>query len=181
VHWFIYLKQGLSRLKPPDRIAKEKKTLDLKTALKFLRPFLFKHWPKAILGVIVVLLVSVFGYVQPLAARFLIDQVMLGRQMQFFIPVILFLVAVNVLEKVGGAFQGFFFTRFGQGVVLDMQTDLVSRSLLFPKSFFDTKETGYLMSRLSQDVQGLQWFFYSTQIFIFTNILRFFVGVGLLF
>ncbi|MCX5751267.1 MAG: ABC transporter ATP-binding protein [Candidatus Saganbacteria bacterium] len=180
-HWFFYLKQGLSRLKPADPISKDKKSLDLRTGLKFLRPFLLKHWPRAILGVIVVLVVSVFGYVQPLVTKFLIDNVMVGRQMQFFIPVILFLVAVNVLEKVGGAFQGFFFTRFGQGVVLDMQTDLVSRSLLFPKSFFDSKDTGYLMSRLSQDVQGLQWFFSSTLVFIFTNILRFFVGAVLLF
>ena len=68
--------------------------------------------------------------------------------------------------------EGFYFARFEQIVILDIQQDLLDRALRFPKSFFDGKEVGYLMSRLSSDVQGLRWFFSSTLVYLMTHTLR---------
>jgi ABC-type multidrug transport system fused ATPase/permease subunit len=80
-----------------------------------------------------------------------------------------------------GALQQFYFTRFEQIVILDIQSDLFERLLHYPKSFFDETETGYLMSRLQEDVQGLQWFFSQTLVNAFSSALRFLGGVGFLF
>ena len=74
-----------------------------------------------------------------------------------------------------------YFARFEQTVLLDIQRHLLDRTLHFPKSFFDEKEVGYLMSRLSSDVRRLRWFFSSTLIYIVSNALRFLGGVALLF
>jgi ABC-type multidrug transport system fused ATPase/permease subunit len=76
-----------------------------------------------------------------------------------------------------GAWQSFYFTRFEQGVLLDIQEDLFSRTLRLPKAFFDNKETGYLMSRLLSDVNGLRWFFSSTLVTIISSSLRFLGGI----
>jgi ABC-type multidrug transport system fused ATPase/permease subunit len=78
-------------------------------------------------------------------------------------------------------FLGFYFTRFQQVVILDIQSDLFERLLHFPKSFFDETETGYLMSRIQQDVYGIQWFFSSTVAGVLSSIIRFLGGVVFLF
>ena len=78
-------------------------------------------------------------------------------------------------------FQEFYFARLEQNVLLDIQHDLFEHSLRLPKSFFDEYETGYLMSRLSTDVQGLQWFFSGTAIHILANAFRLVGGLAFLF
>jgi ABC-type multidrug transport system fused ATPase/permease subunit len=80
-----------------------------------------------------------------------------------------------------GALQQFYFARFQQVIILDIQSDLFERTLHFPKIFFHEKETGYLMSRLSSDIQGLSWFFSSTLVYIATSMIRLMGGVALLF
>jgi ABC-type multidrug transport system fused ATPase/permease subunit len=91
------------------------------------------------------------------------------------------LASISLAEKLTGLLQHFYFARFEQEVTLDIQEDLFSHVLRFPKGFFDENQTGYLMSRLSSDVEGLRWFFSSTIVYIISNILRFAGGVVLLF
>jgi ABC-type multidrug transport system fused ATPase/permease subunit len=91
------------------------------------------------------------------------------------------LASVSLAEKLTGLLQQFYFARFEQEVTLDIQKDLFNHVLRFPKGFFDENQTGYLMSRLSFDVEGLRWFFSNTIVYIISNILRFAGGVVLLF
>jgi subfamily B ATP-binding cassette protein MsbA len=179
--WFAYLKQGLSRTLPEDRIAGREGYAGIKANLQNLRPFVARHWRKGVLGALLILFTSLLGFPQPLITRYLIDTVILGRQLGLLAGVVLLLAGITGLGMLAGTWQQFYFARFEQEVILDIQHDLLDRALRFPKSFFDSKETGYLMSRLSSDVQGLRWFFSSTLVYIISNILRFVGGVALLF
>jgi ABC-type multidrug transport system fused ATPase/permease subunit len=53
--------------------------------------------------------------------------------------------------------------------------------LRFPKKFFDDHQTGYLMSRLTEDVDAVRWFFSNTIVYIISNVIRFAGGVCFLF
>ena len=79
------------------------------------------------------------------------------------------------------ALQRYTFTHFEQRVLLDIQQALLERTLRLPKAFFDDKETGYLMSRLLSDVDGLRWFFSGTIVYLFSSFLQLIGGVALLF
>jgi ABC-type bacteriocin/lantibiotic exporter with double-glycine peptidase domain len=124
---------------------------------------------------------SFLGIPQPLIMRYLVDDVILGHQLGLLAVAILLLAGILLAEKLTGLLQQFYFARFEQEVTLDIQQDVFNRVLRFPKAFFDEKQTGYLMSRLSSDVEGLRWFFSSTIVYIISNILRFAGGVVLLF
>ncbi|MFH1541587.1 MAG: ABC transporter ATP-binding protein [bacterium] len=174
--WYYYLKKGLARKKQSDRLTHGQ----AKTDIKKLWPFLQRHWPKAILGTIIIFVTAAFSYVQPLAQRYLIDKVILGRQLELLAVVVLLLAGISIFQKLGNMLQQFYFARFGKRIVVDIQADLISRVLHFPKAFFDDKETGYLMSRLAPDVQGLGWFFSGTIVYVISNIFRFIAGVALL-
>lgn len=179
--WFSYLKRGLSRKLPKDRIIGQDGYPSVKRNLRNLRPFLLRHWHKGLLGGVLIIFTSLLGLPQPLIFRYLVDNVILSRQLHLLLGTILLLVVIVMAERLTRLFQEFYFARFEQEVILDIQNDLFERALHFPKSFFDDNETGYLMSRLSSDVQGLRWFFSSTIVYIVTNLLRFLGGVGLLF
>ncbi len=178
--WFTYLKQGLSRELPEDRIAGREGYAGLKANLQNLRPFVARHWHKGVLGALLIFFSSLLDFPQPLVKRYLIDDVILGRQLSLLAGAMLLLAGVTVLEMLASLLERFYFARFEQEVLLDIQHDLLDRALRFPKSFFDDKEIGYLMSRLSSDVQGLHWFFSSILFLIVSNFLRFAGGVVLL-
>jgi ABC-type multidrug transport system fused ATPase/permease subunit len=131
-------------------------------------------------GILVIFFTSLLSFPQPLITRYVVDNVILGRQLSLLTGAILLLIGISLAEKLGGLLQQFYLARFEQEVMMDIQGDLLDRALRFPKSFFDANQTGYLMSRLGSDVQGLRWFFSGTIVQIIGDLLRFIGGVAFL-
>jgi ABC-type bacteriocin/lantibiotic exporter with double-glycine peptidase domain len=179
--WFAYFKGGLSRKPAEDRIAGQGRSSTIKADLKNLRPYLDRHWRKGILGLLLILIASFLGLPQPLITRYIVDDVVMARQLSLLAGAIFLLAALAITEKVMGLLETFCFARFEQHMTLDIQQDLIEHTLSSPKSFFDTTQTGYLMSRVALDVEGLRWFFSSTSVYIISNAVRFLGGLGLLF
>ena len=179
--WLNYLRQGLAQTLPDDQIAGRSGYAGTRANLKNLSPFWRRHWRKGVLGAILILFTSLIAFPDPLIFRYFVDNVVLGKQLGMLLAVILLLAVIQLLTMVSGALQSFYFARFEQEVLLDIQGSLLDRTLRFPKSFFDDKQTGYLMSRLLSDVQGLRWFFSSTLVYVASQALRFVGGVGVLF
>ncbi len=172
--WLSYLKGAWARKMPADKIsssAQDKK--ETRDALKNLLPIIRRHWKKGALGAALILLTSLLAFPGPMIIRFLIDKVILGKQLQLLLGVVLLLAAIKIAGILFGILQGYYFTRFEQEVLLEIQQTLFDRTLRLPKAFFDGKETGYLMSRLLGDVNGVRWFFSSTIVHIFTQSIRF--------
>ncbi|MEW5941345.1 MAG: ABC transporter ATP-binding protein, partial [Chloroflexota bacterium] len=179
--FFRVLRSGLARTLPVDRIAGARKDGDLRARLGNLRPYWRRHWRKAALGAGLILLVSLLSFPLPLLYRFLVDDVMLARRLDLLPLAILLLAGVKLVSVGGEAAQRYFFTRFEQQAILDLQQNLLDHALRLPKSFFDDKEVGYLISRLSSDVQGLRWFFSSELAYFVGAVFRFVGGAVLLF
>lgn len=179
--WFDYLKASLSRLPAQDRLVGESGYLDARTSLDLLRPYLRAHWRRGLLGVLLILFTSLLALPQPLIYRFFVDQVLLAQRLDLLVWAVLLLAAIKGLGMASGAVQGYLLTRFEQDVLVDIQRDLFAHTLRLPKIFFDGQETGYLMARLSSDVQGLRWFFSGTVAYLASSLLRFIGGAALLF
>jgi ABC-type multidrug transport system fused ATPase/permease subunit len=179
--WLDYLKRGLSRKLPQDRINEQESYGDLRTNLKRIYPFVRRHWKRGVLGAGLILFTSLLAFPQPLIHRYLIDKVILGRQLSLLAGVLLLLLGIAVVDRLATLFQQYYFSRFEQEVTLDIQKEIFERALRFPKSFFDANQTGYLMSRLSSDVGGMKWFFSSTMVHICSNIFRFVGGLIFIF
>jgi len=180
--WFTYFKQGISRKLPQDRIATQGGSVGLKANLKNVWPFVARHWGKGVVGILLIVFTSLLGLPQPLIVRYLTNDVILGNQLHLLLGAILLLAGITVIEILSKLWQQFYCTRFEQLVIMDIQRGLFDRVLHLPKSFFDKNQTGYLMSRVSSDVQGLHWLFSGTVVQIITNLVRFVAGaVALLY
>lgn len=180
-NWWTYLKQGLSRPSPEDRIAGPEGYGSTRETLQYLKPYLLRHWRTAGIGLFLILFASLLAFPQPLITRYIVDDVILKRQLGLLAGAIIFLIVLILAEKLVKVLEDFAFARFEQGITLDIQQNLWGRVLHFPKSFFDDIQTGYLMSRLSEDAEGLRWFFSSTVVYVLSNLIRFVGGICFLF
>jgi len=164
-----------------DPISGKDRKKNTRKNLQNLKPFVLKFWKKGVWGAALILVVSLFSFPTPMINRFLIDKVILGKNMKYLLITVIVLVGLRLFLKILSVFQRFYFTRFEQEVSLDIQQTLINHTLHLPKSFFDSKDTGYLMSRLMSDVGGLRWFFSSTIVYLISSAFRFIGGVILLF
>ena len=179
--WFSYLKKGFTRGLPKDQIAGSAGYKSVRESLKPIIPCVLKHWRKGAVGGTFLLAGSLLTFPQPMITRFLIDHVLLEKRLPLLAPVIALGVALALSQRFSGILQGFFFTRFQQSVTLDIQKNLLERTLSLPKAFFDNARTGYLVSRIRNDVGGVQWFFSGTVVQFISQTIRFIGGVIFLF
>jgi len=178
--WIDLFKSGIKRTAPEDPVSGEVSKGGFSN-LKYLKPYLSRHWQKLLLGTVIVLVSTGLAFPGPLINRFLIDNVILARRMDLLAWTVLALVGLKLLSYGVGMAQSLVFTRLQMDVSLDLQQNLLEHTLSLPKVFFDNKETGYLMSRVSSDAQGLTWFFSQSTVHILSNIIRFIGGVVFLF
>lgn len=178
--WLVLLKSGFSRRLPDDPIS-GKPAGTKKVNLTLLKPYLKRHWKKASIGVVAIIVTTLLAFPIPMINRYLVDKVILGKQLDMLLWTVLALATAKGLSILAGMAEQYIFTRLQMDVSIDMQDSLLSHTLQLPKSFFDDKEVGYLMSRIISDVNGLNWFFSQNMVYIFTNILRFLGGVVFLF
>ena len=179
--WLSYVKQGFARKVPADEISGlGELPTNIRTNLKHIYPFVLAHWRQGVLGSGLIFVGTLLSFPQPLISRYFVDTVLGGRRLSLLPGVILLMVAMSGCSTLLGLLQQFYVARFEQTVTMDIQESLLGHVLRLPQTFFDSKETGYLMSRISSDVGGLRWFFSSTIVHIITNVLRFVGGIWFL-
>ena len=178
--WFNLFKSGLQRTTPEDPVSGEFAGGGLGN-LKLLKPYLSRYWKKFLMGSLIVLAVALLAFPVPLINRYLIDDVILAGRMDLLVWAVLALVGMKLLTSGIGMAQSFIFTQLQMDFSLELQESLLNHTLSLPRMFFDNKETGYLMSRVSSDAQELTWFFSQSTVNILSNLIRFIGGAILLF
>jgi ABC-type bacteriocin/lantibiotic exporter with double-glycine peptidase domain len=178
--WFTYIKQGLARKLPDERLGGHSRKRGFSADIQNIYPYLKKHWRKGMLGIILVVITALLALPPPLITRYLIDDVILARQLEPLLGALILLIGILVIEKTLRFLETFYFARFEQRITLEIQNDLISRVLRWPKAVFDDQQTGYLLSRLSEDVDGIRTLFSSSMVQIASNFIRFVGGIGFL-
>jgi len=179
--WLDYLRNGLRRAVPADRLAPNQGKGDLASRMRNLKPYLRRHGSGLAVGGLLVIVNTGLSLPAPLVYAYLIDQVILAGRLERLWWVVLLMGGLKVGGMAANALQQFYFARFEQNVILEIQGDLLERALRFPKAFFDERETGYLMQRLTGDVGGLRWFFSSTLVNVASSLVRLVGGAVMLF
>jgi subfamily B ATP-binding cassette protein MsbA len=179
--WIDDLRSGLTRKAQADRITGVKTCAGIGANLRRHVPFFRRHWRKGALGAGLILLNVLLAFPMPLFSRFAIDDVILGRNLPLLPWVLLLMVVLALCVRCIDLFQNYFFLRYSQEVSLDIQKQVLDHSFRLPKSFFDRHETGYLMARVSGDLNGVTWFLSESLVQIVESSLRLIGGFAFLF
>ena len=149
--------------------------------VKKLLSFIFPHWRKGFLASALLISASLLTLVQPLFIKYILDDIIIAKDVKKLAVTIGILLVILLTEAVLSFLKQFHFFDFEQKVIFEIQNRLFNKVLRFPKSFFDNKQTGYLMSRLSGDVFRLKILFSNTAVEIFTSFLKLLGGIVILF
>ncbi|MEO0127408.1 MAG: ABC transporter ATP-binding protein [candidate division WOR-3 bacterium] len=144
---------------------------------KFLR-FLAPYWRKGLFAFFFMLLSVGLQLPMPFLTRFLIDKVIVLKSFQLLNIIGFVLIGFLFVYAVSTFLQNFLLTTFRGRVLFDIRLKLFEHIQKLSLSFFHKKETGYLMSRLSDDVNAVQGLLADTLVSAGQNILTFIAGVG---
>ena len=179
--WLKTLKTGLSRRIPVDRITGRDCPSGIKGNLKRLWPYVKLHRRHGLLGLLIVCASTCLAFPPPLITRYIVDDIVLGQRLGLLAGALLLLAGCLIFEKLTRLFEDYHFARFEQQITFDIQQDLIDRVLDYPKTFFDDKQTGYLQSRLVEDIDCIRWLFSNSAVHAISNFLKFAGGIGFLF
>jgi subfamily B ATP-binding cassette protein MsbA len=187
-------------LDKPERAPVEFRYRDLRFLARFARPV----WKLGAASVVLAVIGTGLGSLMPLGTKVLIDFVVLEKSaprvegileslgLASRVPAVteaLQNISVLILAMLlaGGAIgiiqvtQRILNLRFEQEVVFNLQRALFDRMLRFPLSFFHKGQTGYLVSRVSDDVDSLHYFFTQSGLQVITSIFYLVFGMTILF
>ncbi|MEO0128352.1 MAG: ABC transporter ATP-binding protein [candidate division WOR-3 bacterium] len=140
--------------------------------------FLVPYWRKGLFAFIFMLLSVGLQLPMPFLTRFLIDKVIVLKSFQLLNIIGLVLIGVLFIYAVSTFLQIFLLTTFRGRVLFDIRLKLFEHIQKLSLTFFHKEETGYLMSRLSDDVNAVQGLLADTLVSAGQNILTFIAGVG---
>ena len=107
------------------------------------------------MGALLIVFTALLAFPQPMILRYLIDDEILPRDLSQLPLVVILFAGFKALSMGFDTMQKYYFARFEQEVILDIQHDLFERVLHFPKSFFDEKEKGKSKTGLSVKIFGV--------------------------
>jgi len=190
--------RGLFR--SPQRGAASPKSSYLPFFLKYLRPVI----KLGVLCVVFSVLLSAVKVLYPLITKILIDNIFLGKdpavavaELNTLLPtwiakplsgifysltaLILLLILLGVLTIVFELFRSYVTVCFRESYTFHLQTDLFQHVLRFPVAYFRSHQTGYIMSRLTQDVAVLEYIFSQFIPRMLSNLIYIVMSLGILF
>lgn len=139
---------------------------DIAFFLRFARPIR----RAGVLALVTTVLVSAEKTVLPLSLKVFVDNILLGGTpapgalltgaggvLSSLNTLVVALLVLGLLTGATDLVRNYWTARFREGYAFNLQTALFEHVLGFPLSYFKSQQTGYIMSRLSDDVQILQY------------------------
>ncbi len=149
--------------------AGERRPLDwslLARVLRYFRPY----WPHALATVAIIALNAAVGLVPPLLVRDLLDRAVPGRDSLLLAELLLGMVAAALVGGFLGVAQNYLSTVVGQRVMYDLRNQMYAHLQRLSLRFFTDHRTGEIISRVTNDVGGVQQVVTTTLVSTVTNL-----------
>ncbi len=158
----------------------EKKKENIFDVSLFKRLFIYiKPYKLVFSGVFVaVILLAIFSIVNPLILQKAIDEKITTQTLEGFLPYIILMLLVLILEVVCQLLFIYYASWLGQSVVKDIRVKLFNHMLRFKMKYYDTSSVGVLITRAVTDMERIADIFGQGLFMIFRDILTMLVVFG---
>jgi len=149
--------RGCGRVLPPGqsvcpRCLDKRKLLG--RAFEYIRPY---RW-LFLANFLITAVLTGIGLVPPLLTKTLVDDAIGPGNVLVLRNVIILLVLIHALQSVGNAIHRYMLSLLGHRVVVDLRTDVYRQVQKLTLEFYDKRQTGWIMSRVTNDTSYLQGF-----------------------
>jgi ABC-type bacteriocin/lantibiotic exporter with double-glycine peptidase domain len=148
---------------------------------RILYKYFKKHIKWAIIGGVMMILGVSLLIPTPLLTMYLIDTVLPSSNIKALIYISILCVIILIVKAICDNVQQFFFVRFNHMTVFDIQLDILKSFQKSSTHYRHHKQSGYLMSRITDDPNQIQSLFADTLISLMKDIITLIIGVIIIF
>jgi ATP-binding cassette subfamily B protein len=131
--------------------------------------YLLPAWKPSFLILLCIVLTSVLGLIPPLLVRDVIDKAIPHHDTRLLNLLVAGMIGAPLLAGLLGVWQNYLTTVMGQGVMFDIRNQMYDRLLRQSLRFFTQTKSGEILSRLQNDVGGVQGVITGTLVSLATN------------
>ena len=135
---------------------KQKKPVSASAAWREARELVWVHRHRLGLGLALMLVGRIAGLVLPLAPKWLIDEVLANNRTDLLMPLALAAGAATLVQGVTSFVLSQILGVAAQRAITDMRKRVQAHVMHLPVRYFDSTQTGVLVSRIMSDAEGIR-------------------------
>jgi len=139
-----------------DDTSRPKKAAITPGAWQEARALIYAHRQRLSLGLVLLLVNRVAGFVLPASPKWLIDRVIGQHRPDLLLPLALATGAATLVQAVTGFGLSQILGVAAQRAITDMRRTVQAYVLRLPVSYFDSTKSGILISRIMSDAEGIR-------------------------
>src|SRR5881394_2096704 len=139
-----------------DDASRPKKAAITPGAWQEARELIYAHRKRLSLGLVLLLVNRVAGFVLPASPKYVIDRVIGQHRPELLLPLALATGAATLVQAVTGFGLSQILGVAAQRAITDMRRTVQAYVLRLPVSYFDSTKSGILISRIMSDAEGIR-------------------------
>ena len=143
--------------------------------------YILPYWRESLLGLVLILFTSLLGLLPPLVLKAIVDSAIPDKRPGLLNFLVITTLALPLGTSVIGVLQSYLNNLVGQKIMLDLRSQLYSHLQRMEIGFFTQSRSGEVVSRLTNDVAGVEWVVSGTFANIITNILTVVPSLAVMF
>jgi subfamily B ATP-binding cassette protein MsbA len=140
----------------PQNNKEKKKRINPGDAWRDARELIWSHRYRLALGMLLMIVNRLAGLVLPASSKYVIDEVVVKHQSQLLVPLALAAGGATLIQ----AFSSFALSQVlgvaAQRAITDMRKSVQEHVARLPTRYFDSTQTGVLISRIMTDAEGIR-------------------------
>src|SRR6195256_3116341 len=135
---------------------KEKKRINPKEAWRDARDLIWSHRYRLSLGMLLMVMNRLVGLVLPASSKYLIDDVILKRHSELLVPLALAVAGATLIQALSSFALSQLLGVAAQRAITEMRKSVQEHVARLPIRYFDSTQTGVLISRIMSDAEGIR-------------------------
>lgn len=139
---------------PPEK--QKKKRLSPAAAWRDARELIWAHRYRLVLGMFVMIVNRLAGLVLPTSSKYVIDEVVVKHRSELLLPLALAAGAATLIQALSSFTLSQVLGVAAQRAITDMRKSVQEHVARLPIRYFDSTQTGVLISRIMTDAEGIR-------------------------
>ena len=134
--------------------------------LSYLKPY----WLQFIFVFIAILLSSVVGLFPSIITGRIVDQALVGKDMQLLIKLLILAFCTLAVSQIIGVIESYINSWISRRIIFDMKNQMYDHLQHMPHAFFTSEKQGDIITRMNTDISGVSTVISGTMSSIVSNI-----------
>ncbi|MDQ2855414.1 MAG: ABC transporter ATP-binding protein/permease [Acidobacteriota bacterium] len=137
-------------------MAEKKKKVSLSTAWRDAKDLIWEHRMRLSLGMLLMIVSRLVGMVLPWSLKYLIDGVIMKHRGELLLPLALAAGGATVIQAISSFALSQILGVAAQRAITEMRKSVQAHVARLPVRYFDSTQTGVLISRIMTDAEGIR-------------------------